>query len=94
MALSLVMHELSTNAAKYGALRHDHGREEISWRQDGDLVTLNWTEFDGPHVEPPESQGFGSLLIKRAFSGTYEPQTSFAFEADGLRFSLTFKLPE
>jgi two-component sensor histidine kinase len=92
LALSLVVHELSTNAAKYGALRHDHGRVNIQWHMHDGKVALSWTEFDGPPVEPPESEGFGSLLIKRAFSQQFEPKTSFSFEESGLHFSLSFKL--
>jgi two-component sensor histidine kinase len=93
LALSLVIHELSTNAAKYGALRHDDGRINIQWNRHDDVVALEWTEFDGPPVVAPEREGFGSLLIRRAFSQEYHPQTAFKFEEDGLNFTLEFRLP-
>lgn len=94
LALSLIIHELSTNAAKYGALRHDDGHVEIRWNVDRNKVLLTWEEFDGPPVVPPETEGFGSSLIKRAFSSQFEPETWFVFEKTGLKFSLVFKLPE
>jgi two-component sensor histidine kinase len=92
LGLSLIIHELCTNAAKYGALRHDRGRVNIQWHHHGGEVSLTWTEYDGPPVVPPETEGFGSLLIKRAFPPEFEPRTSFDFDEHGLHFSLTFKL--
>lgn len=94
LAMSLVIHELSTNAAKYGALMHDNGHVNIQWHVHDGRVALSWSEFDGPPVEPPTAEGFGSLLIKRAFSQEFEPETSFVFDRDGLKFSMTFRLPE
>lgn len=93
LALSLIMHELPTNGAKYAALRHEDGRVNVQWHVHQGEVALSWTEFDGPPIEPPQGEGFGSLLIKRAFSQEFEPETSFVFEPDGLKFSLRFKLP-
>jgi len=93
LALSLIIHELSTNAAKYGALRHDQGHVKVEWNEEGREVALSWIEIDGPPVDPPGGQGFGSLLIKRAFSQAFDPHTSFAFQPNGLKFSLRFKLP-
>ena len=66
LALGLVVHELATNAAKYGALNgEDGGCVRITWSDgDGRLVLL-WNETDGPAVTPPEHRGFGSRLIQR-----------------------------
>jgi len=91
LALSLIIHELATNAAKYGALCHEDGRVNVQWHVHGDRIALSWSEFDGPPIVPPEKEGFGSALIKRAFSQQFEPETSFVFDEDGLKFSLTFK---
>lgn len=68
-ALPLVMalHELCTNAAKYGALARDGGRVEIRWSSDeaGDVVQLRWQEHGGPEVEPPKRLGLGSRILSR-----------------------------
>ena len=63
-AMSMAIHELATNAAKYGALSTHEGRLTVRWRRDGDkTVTVRWAEDGGPHVQPPEREGFGSRLI-------------------------------
>ena len=69
LSLSLAIHELATNAAKYGALTASGGRVAVVWRPaiDGG-VELSWTETGGPLVEPPKRRGFGSTLIERALS--------------------------
>jgi light-regulated signal transduction histidine kinase (bacteriophytochrome)/CheY-like chemotaxis protein len=70
LALSLALHELATNAAKFGALSKSSGRIDISWRMndvDGGLA-LTWRESGGPAVDPPKRRGFGSNLIERALA--------------------------
>ena len=69
LALSLALHELATNAAKFGSLTVAAGRVAVRWniRDDGGLG-LTWTESDGPHVSPPTRRGFGSSLIERALA--------------------------
>ena len=69
LALSLALHELATNAAKYGAFSVGTGQVEVAWkvRDDGGLG-LSWTETDGPPVVPPTRRGFGSSLIERALT--------------------------
>lgn len=78
-ALALVIHELATNAAKYGALSRPSGRVEIGWRRDGGNIVLTWRETGGPRVESaPETDGFGSTLIRRTvtrqFGGELDEQ--------------------
>lgn len=63
LRLALVLHELGTNAAKYGALSVPGGRVEISWKPEAADLVLTWCEYGGPPVTPPERQGFGSTLI-------------------------------
>ncbi|QGY05954.1 sensor histidine kinase [Methylobacterium mesophilicum SR1.6/6] len=77
LSLSLLLHELATNAAKYGALSVPAGRVAIDWRLDGDgadrEVTLDWTERGGPPATQPASggrKGFGSRLISMGLAGT------------------------
>lgn len=60
VALSLMLHELATNAAKYGALSAADGRVRLSWTIDGDHLNLHWHETDGPPVTAPNAKGFGS----------------------------------
>ena len=69
LALSLALHELATNAAKFGSLTAATGRVAVKWhiRDDGGLG-LSWTESDGPRVAPPTRRGFGSSLIERALA--------------------------
>jgi PAS domain S-box-containing protein len=67
--LALVLHELATNAVKYGALSNGSGRVRVGWEvvRNGEpgRIVLTWQESGGPPVEPPEHKGFGSLLIER-----------------------------
>ena len=69
LALSLALHELATNAAKFGAFTQPAGRVAVRWhlREDGGLG-MSWTEIDGPTVRPPARRGFGSNLIERALA--------------------------
>ena len=92
--LALVLHELGTNARKYGALSVEKGRLDVSWTVSNDgsgtTIELIWTEQNGPEVHPPDKQGFGSILIGRSlqsFGGT----TSTSFEPTG--FICTIRLP-
>jgi two-component sensor histidine kinase len=74
LALTLMLHELATNAAKYGALTVPAGRVMIDWavRCEGDTETLelNWMERGGPPVQEPRRKGFGSRLIRMGLSGS------------------------
>lgn len=83
-AIAVVLHELATNAAKYGALSNAKGRIALTWSrtEDGQLM-LRWTELGGPKVNAPERKGFGSRLIE----GTIRPlggKVLFDWRAEGL----------
>ena len=69
LSLSLAIHELATNAGKYGALSMPGGRVTVNWRraEDGG-IELSWSETGGPPVKPPTRLGFGSTLIERALA--------------------------
>jgi two-component system, chemotaxis family, CheB/CheR fusion protein len=71
--LTMVLHELATNAIKYGALSNNAGHVSVSWEVSRDeqltCVTIRWSEHGGPPVEPPKERGFGSLLIEKALAG-------------------------
>lgn len=87
--LILLIHELVTNAAKYGALSNGAGRVFVRWRQDRGRITLNWKEVGGPTVTATNKQGFGSRLIAasaKALSGAMNSE----FAVDGFACSLSF----
>jgi two-component sensor histidine kinase len=90
VVLALIVHELTTNAVKYGALSSPAGRIDIAWRIDAGQLALEWVETGGPPATAPTREGFGSKLLRsgvRQFRGTVD----FRFEPTGLRcrFSLT-----
>ena len=92
--LTMCLHELATNAAKYGALSNGSGRVHLAWtlvsNGEQNKVRLSWRESRGPPVIVPERKGFGSLLIERSFSG--EGESRVDFRADGVRCSLELSL--
>jgi two-component sensor histidine kinase len=63
-AIGLALHELATNAGKYGALSTDTGRVDISWGSDGDTFTMSWTAREGPPVSAPKRRGFGTIVME------------------------------
>jgi PAS domain S-box-containing protein len=69
VAVAMALHELATNAVKYGALSNGGGRVSIAWEGQANRVKLIWQESGGPMVSPPKQKGFGSHLIERAFGG-------------------------
>jgi PAS domain S-box-containing protein len=92
--LSMVLHELSTNAAKYGAFSVEHGRVDIAWRTDGGKVRFTWIETDGPPVEGEIKSGFGSKLISRVVSYDLVGTAGLDFDREGFRCTLTFPVPQ
>jgi two-component sensor histidine kinase len=85
LALSLILNELATNAAKYGALAGEGGRVALSWNvTPAPALAIEWREQDGPAVAPPGRRGFGSRLIEAAFQGETGAQTQLLFERDGV----------
>lgn len=90
-ALSLVVHELATNALKYGALSDPDGRLDIRWSHSEGRIEFDWEERDGPVVVAPAREGFGSKLIRNAFPAIFEPRSEAVFNEDGLKFHLSFR---
>jgi two-component sensor histidine kinase len=68
-SIALVLHELATNAAKYGALSVDHGTVDIAWRVEDGMLDLTWRETNGPVPQAPAKKGFGSTLVERTILG-------------------------
>jgi two-component system CheB/CheR fusion protein len=96
LALGMALHELATNAAKYGALSTDIGRLEVVWRvtkEDGSLqLTLLWSESGGPLVTPPQRRGFGSKLIELSLQHGLGAHVTREFRESGLRCAIQVPL--
>lgn len=98
LVLSMALHELATNAAKYGALSVPDGALEVTWRVEraaespgGARLDLLWRERGGPSVSPPPARGFGSTLIEDSVTYQLGGTVHLAFEAEGV--ACRFQLP-
>lgn len=88
-SLTLVLHELATNASKYGALSTNHGSLTIACWQDTDAVSLVWQERGGPVIEEaPGSEGFGSNLVRKSVRDQLEGDIAYHWQPEGLRVEL------
>jgi two-component sensor histidine kinase len=83
-ALTLALHELATNAAKYGALSVERGSVEIEWRTEEGQLDFVWRERDGPACPLPERTGFGSFLITRNLGIAFGGAVDLDFDTAGL----------
>ena len=92
LALALALHELSTNAVKYGGLCEDGGRVQVAWSLDGDKLAFGWKELGGPPVVQPSGRGFGSRLIERGLAADLGGTARLLFEPDGLRCTIEASL--
>jgi two-component sensor histidine kinase len=97
LAMSMVLHELATNALKYGALSNGGGRVELSWTVkpvlDQSGLLLTWSERGGSKLTPPAEKGFGWKMIERALASEPGGAVQFEFPPDGLRCSIRLHLP-
>lgn len=93
LALALTLHELATNAVKYGALSNADGHVSIDWQiakdEGEDHLDLTWQEHGGPEVTPPTRKGFGSRMIERALAGTVRGKADVDYAPTGLVFKLS-----
>ena len=94
--IGMAIHELTTNAAKYGAFSTPRGWLEVEWDvrglDGGRTLQLCWTERDGPAVEPPSRKGFGSSLIQRLLTTQCRAEIDFDFDRLGLRLRMSVPL--
>ena len=87
--ISLVLHELATNACKYGALKHEHGVVELTWsvRAEGSLE-FHWRERGGPAVQVPSTRGFGSVLLSQVIQRQLDGELDVEWAAEGVHVTL------
>lgn len=88
VALSMAIHELCTNAIKYGALSAAGGRVTIGWEVAGDRFRLRWQEHGGPAVSVPLRTGFGSLMIERALAAQVDGEVNIEYAEGGVVCSI------
>jgi PAS domain S-box-containing protein len=88
-AIGLALHELATNAGKYGALSIDRGRVDISWGAAGDTFTMSWTERDGPPVCPPKQRGFGTIVIETMAERSVDGTVDLDYAPSGVTWRVT-----
>jgi two-component sensor histidine kinase len=96
LGLGLILHELASNAIKYGALSVPAGRVLIAWRQASDLdrrrIELDWIESGGPKVVAPGDLGFGGRLIERSLDKVLESSVKLDFAEGGVEARISFPL--
>ena len=86
--IALALHELATNAAKYGALSVDPGYVELTWQTEPGKLELVWTESGGPQIGPPDRRGYGSRAIVAGIERQLGGLVNFDWQASGLRCTL------
>jgi two-component sensor histidine kinase len=95
--IGMALHELTSNAAKHGALADPKGRLELRWRVErggsGETFCWEWNEHDGPPVRLPTREGFGTRLLDRVLTRQLGAEVDIHYEPDGLRISVEVPLP-
>jgi two-component sensor histidine kinase len=94
LVLGLALHELMTNAMKYGALSTEDGSISLEWTLDPTgMLQVLWSELDGPPVRPPARKGFGSRLITSVLAAEFHGSVDLRYPTEGVRFTLTAPCP-
>ena len=92
LALSLALHELATNATKYGALSCPEGRVSLKWHVREGTLHLDWEESGGPRVSPPTRKGFGSRLLEQLLVGDLGGNTKLDYAVSGVRCNIAVSI--
>ncbi|TPI69818.1 HWE histidine kinase domain-containing protein [Mesorhizobium sp. B2-8-9] len=96
VGLGLILHELASNAMKYGSLSAPSGKVDLDWKTQGRKgarrLVLTWRESGGPRVEPPDRQGFGSILIRRSLAKVIDSEVIHEFRPDGVFAEISIPL--
>ncbi|GJD44978.1 hypothetical protein AFCDBAGC_2847 [Methylobacterium cerastii] len=95
--IGMAIHELTTNAAKYGALSNRRGRISVAWTilsgGSAGMLHFAWRESGGPPVEPPRRQGFGSRLLQRVLTTQVQAEVETLYAQDGFALTMLAPLP-
>jgi two-component system CheB/CheR fusion protein len=91
-ALGIMLHELATNASKYGALSVPGGKIRIQWDIADSSINLGWREFDGPIVKAPSRSGFGRILVERMARDMFGIMPKLELPPTGARWSASIPL--
>ncbi len=90
--LALALHELATNAAKYGALSSESGQLRLSWMLNDGKLNLDWRECGGPVTKPPSAKGFGTRIITASIERQLYGHVAFDWRSEGLRCMISVPL--
>ena len=93
VSLAMAIHELATNATKYGSLTRDEGTVAIRWRNEDDRLRLTWKEYGGPHVSLPTKRGFGTRMIERGLAAELGGEVRIHYDPDGVRCEVDAPMP-
>lgn len=91
--VALALHELATNAVKYGALSNGAGTLSVHWTAADDRLELTWTELGGPPVVVPERRGFGTRMIERTLAAEFGGSVDLEFRPEGVRCTVSAPIP-
>jgi PAS domain S-box-containing protein len=99
VSLAMIVHELTTNAIKYGALSVPAGKIEVRWSVGPNgtcerMLVFDWKERGGPSATEPQRPGFGTRLIKRGLSSERSATAKLSFTPEGFEYHMTMELPE
>src|SRR5579871_2889318 len=87
-SIGMALHELATNAGKYGSLSGDHGGVTIDWRLEDGQFSIGWIEHDGPRVRPPQRRGFGSTIISAVAEASVGGEVKLDYASTGIVWRL------
>ena len=91
-AIAVILHELATNAVKYGALSEADGQIELIWSHEADgQLNLRWSETGGPAVKAPTRKGFGGRIMEQMI-GQLKGKTRFDWNSEGLVCEITLRV--
>jgi PAS domain S-box-containing protein len=92
-AVGLALHELTTNAGKFGALSTETGHVDIRWGADGETFTMSWTERGGPPVSAPKQRGFGTMVLEAMAERSVDGKIDLEYATSGVIWRLTCPAP-